>query len=472
MSIDLNIEFKEVESYQRNATVTIPSKSVDTVIRDVFKELATQVRMDGFRRGRVNWQMLEKMPRYRSYGYDEVKRKLLNECYTQLLEDKELDLLSFPKMEEGKLKRGKDFVVSLELEVRPALDLGDLSAHSVNFEKVTLEDVDVDEAVEAKRQSLAELQPVEGRPVEEGDTLRVDLLKVCDGEVEMDQQDVDFDTASGQHPAELLEALFGANVGDTVEKELVHAHDDHEHTDAYKITVNEIQARVAPTLDDEMAKDAGYDDVAAMREALAGELTKAEEKLSETRFNDTMLEKVCEALEVPVPPRLLDEHIDNKISRMFQQFGGLDPQMMASLRSTFRESMLVDATKEVQASLLVEQIIKDQSFEVSEEEVDAELQSVADEQGRSVAYVKSMYGEDGLKGLRSQLQRRQALAWLGEQITKVEDELTRQDRRARIESEDQAARAAAEAEVAEEVAEEATEEAEATEAAAEESSEG
>ena len=304
--------------------------------------------------------------------------------------------------------------------------------------------------LEQEREKMSTLESVEDRAAEEGDRLQVDYSIKTD---EADPQEIsNFVMWLGreQLPTEVEEALTGKKVGDVVEVTVEEEADEEEGTEAstshYKVTITEIQTKVLPEIDDEMAKDADYDDLASMKNALRENLENAESTRSEHRGHEKMLDALIEKFDPTIPPTYLENHIDQKAEGMVRQLRQMTNNQIDFDPANFRENMREEATREVQIAILIQQVHRTEEFEIADEEVDAELEKIATSQGRSVAYLKSLYGERELDALRGELKQRKAIDFLWSKVKHNEETLTKEDRDKRIEDERAAEMAAAEEE--------------------------
>ena len=444
----MNFEVEEVSPVLRRISFDVPAKQINQLLNDAYRTLGKQVRLKGFRPGKVPRKVLEQMPRFRGAAHEDILRKLHDQSVQALFEESELHILALAKSEPGKIAKGKNFNLILEVEILPEIELEGLEEIEVPFEKVEISDDNVQAMLEQEREKMSTLESVEDREAEEGDRLQVDYSIQTD---EADPQEIsNFVMWLGreQLPTEVEEALTGKKVGDVVEVTVEEEADEEEGTEAstshYKVTITEIQAKVLPENDDEMAKDADYDDLESMKNALRENLENAESTRSEHRGHEKMLDALIEKFDPTIPPTYLENHIDQKAEGMVRQLRQMTNNQIDFDPANFRENMREEATREVQIAILIQQVHRTEEFEIADEEVDAELEKIATSQGRSVAYLKSLYGERELDALRGELKQRKAIDFLWSKVKHNEETLTKEDRDKRIEDERAAEMAAAE----------------------------
>jgi|GEM_PF-1593930 len=447
----MKLDIQEVSPVLRRVEVEFPSQRVNTLLSETYRVLSTRVRLRGFRAGKIPRKVLEGMKRYRDIANEEVGSTLRQEAFEKIFD--ELEVLTVPDRKDGDIRKGKPYAFTLDVEIRPSLDLSTIGEVEVTVEKVSIEDSDVDRMVEIERQKLAELQPVEGRGAQEGDKLKVDYTITEGEEVAKEESDVDVWLGGGEFPEEVHKALEGLEVDGTaevtvsvpVEKAAAEGEEASEEGEEsseeevetkeqnFKVTVKELTVRVVPELDDEMAKDAGHDDLESMKAKIKEDLEKKESELSTTRTKADLVKKIVEHIELPVPPHFLEQQVEKRLSHTLQQFAQFPMQFDTSI---LKDSVRPDVRKEIQRGLLLQQVIKGQEISSTEEEIDAELQRMADEQGASLAYIKARFGtKDQKENLRFDLNTRKAYDYMLENVKQNEEELSLSDREARINEE-------------------------------------
>lgn len=437
----MKINIEELSPVLRGVAFEFPAEEVEELMVKVYRDAATQVRLKGFRKGKIPRKVLSQFPNYRKMVHEEVRQGLHQKGIQELLEDDKLEILALPETNDGVLKEKKEYSFSIKIEVRPSLELPDFSSLKVKFETVVISDDDVNEALKDKQEESSVLEPVEDRGAKEGDQLKVDFVASKEGsEEEADKkEDITMALEDGT-PEALREGLIGAKV-DEVREILVPVEgvEEGEETEnfLYKITVKEISVKVLPALDDEFAKDNSFESFEEMKESLKKEIVEAENKTSETRAKASVMKQLLEAVEVPVPASVLEEQITQKL-RNVQMWSRLPAELINNPQ--MRESFRDDASAEIQRSIVLHQVIKNEEIEVEESDIDAELKVIADSQGQSIAYLKSVYDEEKRKNLASDLKSRKAMDFLLDAAEREEETLSREARTTRIGEEEEAER--------------------------------
>ena len=442
MQIDIQIE--EISPAQRRAQIHIAAKDVDACLQKLFRETARNVRIKGFRPGKVPVQALEQIPQYRNAIHDEARKELLEASIQKLLSDDSLDVLSIPNADHGDLLRGKDYSFTLELEIRPSVDLSSLKGMELTVEEIEISDADIEASLKEEQERASTLRDIEDRPLQEGDLAKVDY-HYKKGSEERKRDGVQITIGRGLFPKALEDALIGRKIGEEFDVEIKPEEGEGE-SEHFKVKLLSAQERQLPPIDDELAKDNGHEDLDAMRQALREKLAKSENDRCIERAKARLLDQIAKQTNVPIPQNFLNSHVENKVREMMMQFrmfaqanqSFLDPSM-------FRDTLRPEATKEIRNSLILQQAIRDYAIEADEAEVDAELAELAASRSQSVAYLKSTYKEEDLRGVQNDVKARKALDTLFANVARKTERLSREDLAARVKQEREALAAEREA---------------------------
>lgn len=446
----MKLEIEEISKAERKVSFEIPSERVDELLTETYRQIGGQVRLKGFRKGRVPRRVLEQLPQYRNSVIDEVQRRLEQSAYEEMFDNHLPEILAVGSIERGSLKKGHPYEFVTVVEVRPELDLEGLENIEINYESVEVEESDIDEVLERKRESKATLEPLE-RAAEKGDTLKVECTDLTDGDEDAEAKPFEFELGEGPFPAAVQDALVGLKAEETKEITVPNEPEEGEEVDPdepaerkYHFVIEGVYQRVVPELDDDFAKDEDFDDLAAMRADIREEIEKREKEMSDQRAKESLMKQLLEKHEVPIPPQLLEKHLDSKVQNLMMQLRIYTGGENMNLGNAFREGMRDEAKRDIQNEFILQQVIKNQDIEASKEEIEEELGNIAEKQGRSIAFIKSRYGKEERESLSRKLQRDKAEKYLLEQVTRNEETLTRSARVERLHEERAQEEAAAE----------------------------
>jgi trigger factor len=355
--------------------------------------------------------------------------------------------LSIPDSDSGDVLRGKDYAFKATVEIRPSIDLGKINETTLLVEELDFSDEDVEREIERERERTSSLRDVDDRAAQSGDVVNINYqFKQGEDTRNRDNVQVRVGAYLGVLPNEAEDALVGMITEEEKDIEILSKEGETQH---FHLKVNSIQERVLPDLDDEMAVDAGFADLADMRAKIRTRLEEEGQKRCKDRAKSRLLQELGEACDVQVPPHFFNNHLDNKVRGMLTQFRMFmqgdkplfDPDVL-------RETLRRGAFLEVRNSIILQQAIRDFAVEVEEHELDEALSETAKRQNRSVAYLKSAQSQEDLDELKREIQSRKALDQLFEKVAHQIERLSSDALQKRIEAE-KASEAKAEAEEAE-----------------------
>ncbi len=437
----MRYEIEEISPVVRKITFEIPSEEVASKIESEYKDIQPQVRMRGFRPGRVPIRVLKRNPRYRKYISERVAHLFQEMGIKEVYADQPNKyLMPFDTEELQGIEENKPYKFSISFEVRPEIKLPELSELEVPYEAIEITDEDIEKELAKLREKHAILKPVEDREVRAED--RVDVYfkigstegeaKPQEGEELQRDQVIVGDLSL---PKELNLNIVGMKPGEekVFPYQLKAKEEGEEPQTRYMwIKVIQINEKVLPELE-EVAQAENYDNLEALKDSIKKELEEKEREISKQRFLDKVYQKLMETVEIPLPENLFQQHYRNKLTQIIQLMAylGNESDFINSLRDKLKSEAEFDIKKE----FILYQIIDDNDIQATEEEFQAELKKQAKEKGFSVEYLKSKLREDEIEDLYEKIKKRKAEEFLYENVKKAEEKLTRSEREKRIEEE-------------------------------------
>lgn len=359
---------------------------------------------------------------------EEVERLLLSETLPGAIEESALEPLVEPAIEAGEPTQGQSFEYSLSVEVRPPIELPDLSTITGRKPAVKVEDEMVDRELERLRErNTPLLEEPEDKAAELGSVLNIDFVGRQDG-VAFEGgsgEDVEIELGSGRLIPGFEDQLVGARSGDDLEVKVTFP-DDYQTEELrgklaeFAVHVAAIRRREVPELDDEFAKDVGdFDSLAALRDRIRANLTRELERSARSVLRQSLLDSLIEHTGFEVPPGVIGQQLQRQVHSMRHQFENQMPadvleQQLARLQEEGRPS----AERRVREGFLIGEIARSQEIEVADEEVDARLDEMAQEQGIPAANLRKMAKEQGWRdSIRAELVDSKALDFLASKAT-------------------------------------------------------
>ena len=383
------------EPHTVRLTIEVPEEEVDKDLDRTYRAIANQIKVPGFRKGKVPKQIIDTQ-----IGRDAILEEFVSSSvpayFRRAVTDEDLAPITDPEIDVQQLEPGKPLIFSATVEVRPRLSFeeSDYTGISVTKPSIEVTEPDIDDWIERLRERFSELEPV-GRPVQQGDFVTVDLT-VTKGGVKVEQasrEDYLYFVGSGEVGDKLDVELAGAKPGAIlkVSDALPERFGDELGGAAVEITVlvKDVKTRRLPDVDDEFAKTASeFDTIQQLREDLRERLTEVKDREATAALRDLALQAMIERIDVDLPESLVEEETDHRIHHARDQAErmgvGLDKMLElqgwdeARLRQDSREH----AIQAIKSDLVLEGIARSASLEVTAEEIGAEIAVLAQAYGR------------------------------------------------------------------------------------------
>ncbi|AFM18218.1 trigger factor [Mycolicibacterium chubuense NBB4] len=361
--------------------VEVPFTELEPDIDRAFKQLAQQIRLPGFRPGKAPRKLLEAR-----VGRGAVLEQVVNDAlpgrYSEAVTSSSLQPLGQPDIEITKLEDNEELVFTAEVDVRPEIDLPDLSALKVTVDPIEVADSDVDAELESLQKRFGTLTGVD-RPAENGDFVSIDLSATVDGEdvPEAKTEGLSHEIGSGQLIEGLDEAIVGLKEGEskTFTTTLVageHAGQEAEVT----VAVKSVKVRELPELDDDFAQLASeFDTIAELRESLREQVSRVKRVQQAEQIRDKAIEELLAQVEVPLPEKVVQAQIDDTLHNAIHGLDHDEDKLAESLaeqgssREEFDADNRTNAEKAIKTQLLMDAIADKLDIQVGQNDLTERL---------------------------------------------------------------------------------------------------
>lgn len=374
--------------------IEVPAERVRSEVDKAYSALSKTALIKGFRRGKAPRHVLAHL--FGGRVHADVAQRLVDSTLNQALADQNVQPLSQPSIAPAELAPNDAFQYKARFEVRPEIAKVEWEGLEAKRPSVTPSDDMLDAEIQRLRREHSTLQtPEPARPAERGDLATVTFRLEVDGKtMGPDSQEIETEIGSGEVMKEIEEALIGLNEGDQKPVE-VDFSDRHNNADlrgkkgTFHLTLKAAKVRVFPEVDDELAKDAGAENLADLREKLRTRLGKElTQKASDTVAEQLVME-LCKKNTIPVPPSLVEQQAQLTERELIQtaRRQGQKVEPNAELRARVR----ADAEMKVRAGLLMAEIAKEKAITLTEDDIEKGYQELAEQTGKNVAKVKAEY---------------------------------------------------------------------------------
>lgn len=428
----MSAKFEKLEGNQGVLTVEVDVETVNNSLDSAFKKVVKQVNVPGFRKGKMPRALFEKRFGVESLYQDAIDI-MLPEAYTTAIEETGIEPVDRPEIDVEQMEKGKTFIFTAKVTVKPEVKLGEYKGLEVEKFDTTVTDEDIDNEIKALQEKHAELVVKEEGKAEDGDTVVMDFEGFVNDEAFEGGKAENYSLVlgSGQFIPGFEDQLVGMAAGESKDVEVsfpeeYHAADLAGKPAVFKVTVHEIKGKELPELDDEFAKDVDeeVETLDALKEKIKNRLEHDKKHEEEHHIQDTIVEKATANAEIDLPSVM----VDNEVDRMVQEFGqrlqmqgmtlDLYYQFSGQNEEALRGQMKEEAEERVRGSLTLEAIAKAENIEVSDEEVDEELQKMAEMYNMTVENIRTALGN--LDGIKGDLNARKTVQFLVENSKTVE----------------------------------------------------
>ena len=423
----MKLDVTSVGSFQKKLAFTVPADKVRSELDTAYRQLGQKVRMKGFRPGKAPRPVLE--ARYGEQVRSDVANVLIQQGYRDALQEHALEPVSRPSLEKtDPVKPGADFAFVITIDVRPDVELTRYLGVDVAWPRHDVPEAEVDAAVAARTEGAARLVEVTDRPVGAGDMVLVTLV-ARDGEAEVAREFGTMIRSSGDPYYPGIESLLlGRSIGDKAEGPVTFGQDARTEavqgrTLQVELEVKGIQASEAPPLTNELALELGFEGgVDGMRAALRGRLQERREELGRNQARANLLEALIKENPFDVPASMVDESLKMLLEELKLQQAwrsGRDPKTITFTGAQVRDlrSRAEFASK---SGLILSVVAKKENLVVSDAEVEAKYQELADTRGQTLEAVKGYFLKDGaVEELKDRIAEEKVLDWLLERATIV-----------------------------------------------------
>lgn len=423
----MSLQVEKLEKSMAKLTIEASAEDLEKAIEKAYQKQKNQISIPGFRKGKVPRQMVEKM-----YGkevfYEDAANALIPDAYDKALEECEEDIVSSPKIEVTQIEAGKPFIFTATVALKPEVKLGKYKGVKVDKIDTEVTEEEINAEIEREREKNARNITVEDRPVKDGDITTLDFEGFVDGAA--------FDGGKGENYPLTIgsgafipgfeEQLVGAEIGKEVEVKVTFPEDYQAENlkgkDAvFKCTVKEIKEKELPKLDDEFASEVSeFDTLAEYKEDIRKNLTEKKVKDAKNAKEDAAIKAAVEVSEMEIPEAMLEtqqrQMVDEFAQRITMQ--GLSMEQYFKFTGTNYQQMVEQvkpqAEERIKSRLVLEAIAKAENIEVTQEDYEKELETMAEVYQMEIDKVKELMGEREKKNIMQDLAVRKAAEFVTE----------------------------------------------------------
>lgn len=424
----MSLQVEKLEHNMAKLTIEVSAEDVEKALQAAYLKERKKISIPGFRKGKVPRQMIEKM-----YGpevfYDEAANHMISEAYGKAYDECELEIVSQPEIDITQLEKGKPFIFTAEVAVKPEVTLGEYKGLKVDKVSTRVTQKEVDEEIEKERDRNARTVEITDRPVQDKDQIILDFEGFVDGEAFEGGKGEKYPLTigSGSFIPGFEDQLIGAEIGKELEVNVTFP-EDYQAEDlagkaaVFKCTVHEIKAKELPELDDEFVSDVSETSstVDEYKAEIKTKIKERKEREGKQKKEDQAVEQAVANAQIDIPGPMIElqtkQMADDFARRLMQQGLNMEQyfQFTGLSEEKFLEEMRPQAEKRIRTRLVLEAVAAAEQIEVSDERLDEELKKMADSYQMEVDKLKEFMGENEKKEMREDIAVQEAVTLIAD----------------------------------------------------------
>lgn len=429
----MSVQVERLEHNMAKLTVEVAAEDFVKAIENAYKKNRGQISIAGFRKGKAPLAIVERM-----YGkeifYDDAANECLQNSYGDAVDESGLDVVSSPEISLVQIEKGKNFIYTAAVAVKPEVTLGAYKGLEVPKADLTVSDSEVEEALKKEQEKNSRLVDVEDRAVEDGDTVVLDYSGSVDG-VAFDGGTAENQTlviGSGSFIPGFEEQLIGVKPEE--EKDVVVTFPEEYHAKelagkeaVFKCTIHKIQKKELPELDDEFAQEVSeFETLDEYKEDLKKNLQESKEKQALEDKQQAAVSKLAELSEMDIPDAMIVSRVDqmyrDQVNRMQSQGFPMELYLkyLSTTEEALKEQMKPAARSRIESQLVLEAVAKAENIEISDQQIEDEMKKMAESYQMDVKTLMDAMGDYEKDAIRADLAAQEALKFLTDNAVEVE----------------------------------------------------
>ena len=412
----MSVQVEKLEKNMAKLTIEVSAAEFEKALEDAFLKNKNKISVPGFRKGKVPRQMVEKM-----YGpeifYEDAANALIPDAYSKALDECEEDIVSSPEIDVTQIEKGKSFIFTATVALKPEVKLGKYKGVKVEAAEVTVTDEEVDAKIEKERENNARTIEVTDRPVKDGDMTVLDFEGFVDG-VAFDGgkgENYPLTIGSGAFIPGFEEQLVGAEIGKEVEVNVTFPEDYQAEelkgkAAVFKCTIKEIKEKELPALDDEFASEVSeFDTLEEYKKDVKETLTIEKEKEARDAKEAAVIDAIIADSDMDIPEAMVTtqqkQMIDEFAQRMQMQGLSMEQyfQFTGATLDKMMEQVKPQAETRIKSRLVLEAVAAKEGIEATEEDYEEEIKTMAEVYQMEPDKIKEMLPEKSVKGIKEDI---------------------------------------------------------------------
>ena len=424
---------ENLEKSMAKITITVDADAFEEAMVKSYNKNKKNISIQGFRKGKAPRKMVEKL-----YGpevfYEDAANFAIPDAYEEAAKESGLEIVSRPEIDVVEIEKGKDFVFTATVAVKPEVTLGDYKGIEVEKKTVKVMAADVNAEIDKVREQNSRMITVENRGIKKDDTAVIDFEGFVDGEPFQGGKGENYSLVIGSHSFidTFEDQLVGKKAGEEVDVNVTFPEEYHEASlkgkpALFKVTVKEIKKKELPKLDDEFASEVSeFETLKEYKASVKKNLTERRKEEAKREKENEVVEKVVENITVELPEPMIDE----QTQQMIQEFAGrlssqglsFDQymQMTGMTADALMGQMKPEAEKRIRTRLALEAIVDAEKIKATAKDIDKEIENMANMYQMEVDKIKEMIGDAEKEQIGKDLAVQKAVDFVVKNAVEVE----------------------------------------------------
>lgn len=401
----------KAEKVEKNTVVLeieVEAEKLNQSLDKAYRKLVKKANIPGFRKGKAPRALLE---RYygKEYLMEEALDNLLPDVYFEAVQETEIEPIDRPQVELVQAEEGKPLIIKAKVEVKPEVELGEYKGLEAEKPSTEINDADVEAELNKLQQRHAKINTLDEGEVAQGDVAVIDFEGFVDGEAFPGGKGENYplEIGSGSFIPGFEEQLVGAKIGEERDVNVTFPEEYHSAELAgkaavFKVKVNSIRRKELLPVDDEFAKDVSeFDTLEELKTDIRNRLKETAEKKAEIAVKEQLIQKAVEQATVEIPPVMVDTRLNVMLNDMAQRLQRQGISFEDYLRftgadiDTVRADLKPEAEKSIRSDLVLEAIARKEQIDATDEEVNAELEKMAEQYKQDVSTLRAALETQG-----------------------------------------------------------------------------
>lgn len=412
----MSLKVEKLEKGMAKLTIEVSAEKFEDALKKAYKKEVKNINIPGFRKGKAPMKMIEKM-----YGveifYEDAANIIIPDAYEEEVTAADVPVVARPTIDVEQMEKGKSFIFTATVAIKPEVTLGDYKGIEVEAVKVEVTDDEVMAKLKEEQEKNASMETVEDRPSEMTDTVVIDFEGFVDGVAFEGGKGTDYSLVLGTHTFidTFEDQLVGKNAGDEVDVNVTFPEDYQAKELAgkpalFKVVVKKIEKKILPEIDDELAQDVSeFDTLDEYKEDIKAKLLENKEREAKASKEAAVIRKIIEGATMEIADDMIDAQVERMLNEFAQnmQMQGISFEQYVQFTGVTKEKLMEDmrpqAIERIQSRLVLEAVAEAEKFEAEDSDVDAKLDEMSKMYNMELDKLKEIVGEEGLKQMKEDI---------------------------------------------------------------------